>query len=48
MQLSNLVKNLPPYHFAGANKKIADRRAAGVDVISLSLGDPDCWPSVGR
>jgi LL-diaminopimelate aminotransferase len=41
MQLSNLVKNLPPYHFAGANKKIADRRAAGVDVISLSPGDPD-------
>ncbi|HWS85079.1 MAG TPA: aminotransferase class I/II-fold pyridoxal phosphate-dependent enzyme, partial [Ktedonobacteraceae bacterium] len=28
-------------HFADANKKIADRQAAGVDVISLSLGDPD-------
>ena len=41
MQLSNLVTSLPPYHFADANKKIADRRAAGVDVISLSLGDPD-------
>ena len=41
MQLSNLVNSLPPYHFADANKKIADRRAAGVDVISLSLGDPD-------
>lgn len=41
MQLSNLVNNLPPYHFADANKKIADRQAAGVDVISLSLGDPD-------
>jgi LL-diaminopimelate aminotransferase len=41
VQLSNLVHNLPPYHFADANKKIADRRAAGVDVISLSLGDPD-------
>lgn len=41
MQLSNLINNLPPYHFADAKKKIADRRAAGVDVISLSMGDPD-------
>ena len=41
MQLSNLVNTLPPYHFADANKKIADRQAVGVDVISLSLGDPD-------
>jgi len=41
VQLSNLVNSLPPYHFADANKKIADRQAAGVDVISLSLGDPD-------
>ncbi len=41
MQLSNLVNSLPPYHFANANKKIADSQAAGVDVISLSLGDPD-------
>ena len=40
MQLSDLVRNLPPYHFADANKKIADRRATGVDVISLSIGDP--------
>src|SRR5437763_205616 len=41
VQLSNLIKNLPPYHFADAKKKIADRKAAGVDVISLSMGDPD-------
>ncbi|TMC22311.1 MAG: aminotransferase class I/II-fold pyridoxal phosphate-dependent enzyme [Chloroflexi bacterium] len=41
MQLSNLIKNLPPYHFADAKKKIAERKAAGVDVISLSMGDPD-------
>lgn len=41
MQLSNLINNLPPYHFASAKKKIADRKAAGVDVISLSMGDPD-------
>ena len=41
MQLSNLITNLPPYHFADAKKKIAERKAAGVDVISLSMGDPD-------
>ena len=41
MQLSNLINNLPPYHFADAKKKIADRKAAGVDVINLSMGDPD-------
>ncbi len=41
MQLSNVINNLPPYHFADAKKKIANRRAAGVDVISLSMGDPD-------
>lgn len=41
MRLSRLIQNLPPYHFADAKKKIAERRAAGVDVISLSMGDPD-------
>ncbi len=41
MQLSHLINNLPPYHFADAKKKIADRKAQGVDVISLSMGDPD-------
>src|SRR5712691_7071499 len=41
MQLSNLINSLPPYHFADAKKKIADRKAAGVDVINLSMGDPD-------
>ncbi|HCJ33849.1 MAG TPA: LL-diaminopimelate aminotransferase [Ktedonobacter sp.] len=41
MRLSRLIQNLPPYHFADAKKRIAERRAAGVDVISLSMGDPD-------
>jgi len=41
VQLSHLINNLPPYHFADAKKKIADREAAGVDVITLSMGDPD-------
>ncbi|GCE20417.1 aminotransferase class I/II-fold pyridoxal phosphate-dependent enzyme [Dictyobacter kobayashii] len=41
MRLSNLINSLPPYHFANAKQKILDRQAAGVDVISLSMGDPD-------
>jgi len=41
VQLSRLINNLPPYHFASAKQKIADRQAEGVDVISLSMGDPD-------
>ncbi|GAC1359103.1 MAG: LL-diaminopimelate aminotransferase [Ktedonobacteraceae bacterium] len=41
MQLSNMINNLPPYHFADAKRKIAERQAAGVDVINLSMGDPD-------
>src|SRR6058998_2114167 len=41
MRLSRLIQQLPPYHFADAKNKIAERKAAGVDVISLSMGDPD-------
>lgn len=41
VQLSQLINKLPPYHFAGAKNKIAASLAAGVDVISLSMGDPD-------
>ncbi|RDV83981.1 LL-diaminopimelate aminotransferase [Ammonifex thiophilus] len=35
------VKNLPPYLFARIERLIAEKRAAGVDVISLGIGDPD-------
>src|ERR1700688_1978856 len=31
----------PPYAFAQLESKIAAKRAAGVDVISLGIGDPD-------
>jgi LL-diaminopimelate aminotransferase len=41
MQLSDRLRNLPPYHFAAYARKIAEQRAAGTDVISLSMGDPD-------
>jgi LL-diaminopimelate aminotransferase len=32
---------MPPYAFAELERRIADKRAAGVDVISLGIGDPD-------
>ncbi len=35
------LKKIPPYLFAEINKKIAAAKAAGIDVISLGIGDPD-------
>jgi LL-diaminopimelate aminotransferase len=35
------LDRLPPYLFAELERKIAEKRAAGVDVISLGIGDPD-------
>lgn len=35
------LRKLPPYLFAQIEKKIAEKRAAGVDIISLGIGDPD-------
>lgn len=32
---------MPPYMFAELEKRIAAMRAAGIDVISLGIGDPD-------
>jgi LL-diaminopimelate aminotransferase len=41
---SNRLSRIPPYLFAELERKIAAKRAAGVDVISLGIGDPD-WPT---
>jgi LL-diaminopimelate aminotransferase len=35
------VEALPPYLFAELERKIDERRRAGVEVISLGIGDPD-------
>jgi LL-diaminopimelate aminotransferase len=32
---------MPPYKFQELERTIADKRAAGIDVISLGIGDPD-------
>jgi LL-diaminopimelate aminotransferase len=41
MRESARLDRLPPYLFAELERKIAEKRAAGVDVISLGIGDPD-------
>jgi len=38
------IKRLPPYLFAEIEKKIKEKKAQGIDLISLSIGDPDLPP----
>jgi LL-diaminopimelate aminotransferase len=38
---SKRLEALPPYLFAELERKIAAKKAAGVDVISLGIGDPE-------
>jgi LL-diaminopimelate aminotransferase len=41
MRPSSRLERIPPYLFAELERKIAAKRAAGVEVISLGIGDPD-------
>jgi LL-diaminopimelate aminotransferase len=41
MRFAKRLNKLPPYVFAGMAKRIADLRASGVEVINLTMGDPD-------
>jgi LL-diaminopimelate aminotransferase len=41
MQPADRLDRIPPYLFAELERKITAKRAAGVDVISLGIGDPD-------
>jgi LL-diaminopimelate aminotransferase len=41
MRPSKRLDRIPPYLFAELERKVAAKRAAGVDVISLGIGDPD-------
>ncbi|HET9185269.1 MAG TPA: aminotransferase class I/II-fold pyridoxal phosphate-dependent enzyme, partial [Solirubrobacterales bacterium] len=38
---SKRLEAIPPYKFQELEQQIAEKRAAGVDVISLGIGDPD-------
>jgi LL-diaminopimelate aminotransferase len=41
IELASRVKNLPPYLFATIDKMKQEAKAKGVDLIDLSIGDPD-------
>src|SRR5918999_5035788 len=41
MHLAPRIEKLPPYLFAAISRKIAEKRAAGVDVVTFAIGDPD-------
>jgi LL-diaminopimelate aminotransferase len=38
---SKRLEAIPPYMFAELERRIAAKKAAGIDVISLGIGDPD-------
>ncbi len=40
MKLAKRIENLAPYLFAEIDKKIAEKKASALDVISLGIGDP--------
>ena len=41
MRFARRLDQVPPYLFAELERKIAAKRAEGIDVISLGIGDPD-------
>src|SRR3954463_1979806 len=41
MHPSKRLERLPPYLFAELERKVREKKEAGVDVISLGIGDPD-------
>jgi LL-diaminopimelate aminotransferase len=41
MRLARRIEDLPPYLFAEISRKIAAKRAQGVDVVTFAIGDPD-------
>jgi LL-diaminopimelate aminotransferase len=41
MRPSERLQRIPPYAFAELERKVQAKRAAGADVISLGIGDPD-------
>jgi LL-diaminopimelate aminotransferase len=41
MQVAKRLDRLPRYLFVEINRKIAEKRAGGVDVVNFAIGDPD-------
>ncbi len=44
IEFADRVKRLPPYLFAEIERLIKEKKAQGIDLISLSIGDPDLPP----
>lgn len=43
-EFADRIKRLPPYLFAEIERLIKEKKAKGIDLISLSIGDPDLPP----
>src|SRR5918995_729439 len=41
MRPSARLDRIPPYLFAELERKVREKKAQGIDVISLGIGDPD-------
>ncbi len=41
MRTARRIESLPPYLFAEIDRKVAEAKAAGADIISFGVGDPD-------
>ena len=41
MRFASRIDKVPPYLFVEISRKIAEKRAQGIDVISFGIGDPD-------
>ena len=41
MRFAKRIEQLPPYLFVEISRKIAQKRAEGVDVVTFAIGDPD-------
>jgi LL-diaminopimelate aminotransferase len=41
VRISKRIANIPPYPFVEITRKINQKRAEGVDVITFAIGDPD-------
>ena len=41
MKLAGRISQVPPYLFVQISRKIAEKRAQGIEVISFGIGDPD-------
>jgi LL-diaminopimelate aminotransferase len=41
VKFADRIEKLPPYLFAQISKKVAAKKAEGIDVISFGIGDPD-------